>query len=104
MAGERAKDETASNGEDIRGQILSDESMTIPSPTGDNGQQSNSIQGPTETAIDVGTNTECSQLDNIATTIYKTHEELRSMDAQKKQVRYSISMQNLERRKGSFCC
>ena len=48
VAGEGAIEETASDVEDIRGQILPDESMTIPSPTGDNGQQSNSIQGPTE--------------------------------------------------------
>ena len=82
VAGNGAIKETASVVEDIRGQILSDKSMTIPSPTGDNGQQSNSIQGPTEMTIVVGTNTECSQLDNIAATIIKTHEELGSVNAQ----------------------
>ena len=55
--------------------------MTIPCPAGDNGQESMRIQDPTE-QIDAGTNTECSQLDNIAVTIIKTHEELRSMNAQ----------------------
>ena len=82
VAGDGALEETALDVEDIRGQILSDKSMTNTSPTGDNGQKSNSIQGPTETAIDVGTNTECSQLDNIAATITKTHEELGSVNAQ----------------------
>ena len=51
------------------------------SPTVDNGQQSNSIQDPTETALEVGTNTECSQLDNTAANIIKTHEEIQSMNA-----------------------
>ena len=82
VAGDGALEETALDVEDIRGQILSDKSMTNTSPTGDNGQKSNSIQGPTETAIDVGTNTECSQLDNIAATITKTHEELGFVNAQ----------------------
>ena len=125
VAGDGANEETSSDVEDIREQILPDEpmnipspagdneqikriqdttvkidagtntectqlddiaktihdSMTIPCPAGDNGQESMRIQDPTE-QIDAGTNTECSQLDNIAATIIKTHEELRSMNAQ----------------------
>ena len=42
--------------EDIRGQILPDKSMTIPSPAGDNEQQSKRIQNPIE-QVDAGTNT-----------------------------------------------
>ena len=49
--------------------------MTIPSPAGDNEQQSKRIQNPIE-QVDAGTNTECTQLDNIAATTIKTHEEL----------------------------
>ena len=55
--------------------------MTIPSPAGDNEQHSKRIQDPTE-HVDAGTNTECTQLDNIAATTIKTYEELRSMNAQ----------------------
>ena len=55
--------------------------MTIPNPAGDNEQQSKRIQDPTE-QVDAGTNTECTQLDNIAATTIKTHKEFRFMNAQ----------------------
>ena len=80
VAEDGANEETSSDMEDIRGQILRDESMTIPSPAGDN-EQTKRIQDTTE-KVDAGTNTECTQLDNIAATIIKTHEEVRSMNPQ----------------------
>ena len=48
VAGDGANEETSSDVEDIRGQILRDESMTIPCLVGDNEQQSKRIQDPTE--------------------------------------------------------
>ena len=80
VAGDGANEETSSDVEDIREQILPDESMNIPSPAGDN-EQIKRIQDTTE-KVDAGTNSECTQLDNIEATVIKTHEEVRSMKSQ----------------------
>ena len=80
VAGDGANEETSSDVEDIREQILPDESMNIPSPAGDN-EQIKRIQDTTE-KVDAGTHTECTKLDDIATTVIKTHEEVRSMNSQ----------------------
>ena len=80
VAGDGANEETSSDVEDIREQILPDESMNIPSPAGDN-EQIKRIQDTTE-KVDAGMNTECPQLDDIAATVIKTHEEVRSMNSQ----------------------
>ena len=80
VAGDGANEETSSDVEDIREQILQDESMNIPSPAGDN-EQIKRIQDTTE-KVDARTNTECTKLDDIAATVIKTHEEVRSMNSQ----------------------
>ena len=80
VAGDGANEETSSDVEDIREQILPDKPMNIPSPAGDN-EQIKRIQDTT-VKVDAGTNTECTQLDHIAATVIKTHEEVRSMNSQ----------------------
>ena len=80
VAGDGANEETLSDVEDIREQILPDEPMNIPSPAGDN-EQIKRIQDTT-VKVDAGTNTECNQLDDIAATVIKTHEEVKSMNSQ----------------------
>ena len=67
MAGDRANEKTSSDLEDIREQILLDEPMNIPSPAGDN-EQIKRIQDTT-VKVDAGTNTECTELDDIAATV-----------------------------------
>ena len=80
VAGDGANEETLSDVEDIREQILPDEPMNIPSPAGDN-EQIKRIQDTT-VKVDAVTNTECNQLDDIAATVIKTHEEVKSMNSQ----------------------
>ena len=80
VAADGANEETSSDVEDIREQILPSEPMNIPSPAGDN-EQIKRIQNTTE-KVDAGTNTECTQLEDIAATVMKTHEEVKSMNYQ----------------------
>ena len=73
-------EEISSDIEDIREQILPNEPMNISSPAGDSEQ----IEGLLDTSVkvDAGTNTECNQLDEIAATVMKTHDEVKSMNSQ----------------------
>ena len=80
MAGDGTNEETSSDVEDIREQILPDEPMNNPSPAEDN-EQIKRIQD-TAVKVDAETNTECTQLDDIAAIVIKTHEEVRSMNSQ----------------------
>ena len=80
VAGDGGNEETSSDVEDIREQILPNEPMNISSPAGDN-EQIKRLQDTT-VKVDAGTNTECNQLDEIAATVMKTHEEVKSMNSQ----------------------